>query len=134
MKKKPSGGPSLAIVGGTVLPMNQAMEVIPNGLVEITDGKISYVGKNKRTQAKKVLDAKEGLVMPGLVNGHTHVGMTLLRGIGDDLPLNTWLRERIFPLERKWGNEKFVYLGTLLANLEMIRSGTTLFNDMYYFE
>lgn len=134
MKEKTKQTPSLAIQDGMILTMNEKMEVIENGTLEVTDGKISYVGKKKKTNAKKILDAKNSIVMPGLVNGHTHTGMTLLRGIGDDLPLNTWLRERIFPLERKWGNEKFVYLGTLLATLEMIKSGTTLFNDMYYFE
>lgn len=134
MKKNISKSPSLAIVDGLLLPMNDSMDVIPNGMVEITDGTITYVGKKKKTGAKKILDARNSIIMPGIVNGHTHTGMTLLRGIGDDLPLNTWLREKIFPLERKWGNEKFVYLGTLLAALEMIKSGTTLFNDMYYFE
>lgn len=126
--------PELAITDGLILSMNNAMEVFPAGLVEVTNGLITYIGKKRKTTAKKILDASNSIVMPGLVNGHTHVGMSLLRGVGDDLPLNTWLRDRIFPLERKWGNEKFVYLGTLLANLEMIKNGTTLFNDMYYFE
>jgi 5-methylthioadenosine/S-adenosylhomocysteine deaminase len=84
-------------------------------------------------KATKIIDAKGGLVLPGLVNGHTHAAMTLFRGLADDLPLMQWLENYIFPAERNMDAE-FVYTGTLLALAEMILSGTTTFCDMYLFE
>jgi 5-methylthioadenosine/S-adenosylhomocysteine deaminase len=72
--------------------------------------------------------------MPGLVNAHTHAAMSLFRGLADDLPLKTWLENHIFPAEKRWVNEEFVYWGTLLSIAEMIRSGTTTFADGYFFE
>jgi 5-methylthioadenosine/S-adenosylhomocysteine deaminase len=72
-------------------------------------------------------------LIPGLINAHTHASMSLLRGIADDLPLMTWLNEHIWPAERRWVSEEFVHDGTQLALAEMIRSGTTCFNDMYFF-
>jgi 5-methylthioadenosine/S-adenosylhomocysteine deaminase len=73
------------------------------------------------------------LLIPGLVNAHTHAAMTLLRGLADDLPLQEWLSEHIWPAESRWVNEEFVHDGTQLAMAEMLRSGTTCFNDMYFF-
>jgi 5-methylthioadenosine/S-adenosylhomocysteine deaminase len=73
------------------------------------------------------------LIMPGLVNAHTHAAMSLLRGLADDLPLNEWLNEHIWPAESRWVNEEFVHDGTQLAIAEMLRSGTTCFNDMYFY-
>jgi 5-methylthioadenosine/S-adenosylhomocysteine deaminase len=73
------------------------------------------------------------LLIPGLVNAHTHAAMSLLRGLADDLPLQEWLNEHIWPAESRWVNEEFVHDGTQLAMAEMLRSGTTCFNDMYYF-
>lgn len=73
------------------------------------------------------------LLIPGLVNAHTHAAMSLLRGLADDLPLNEWLNDRIWPAETRWVNEEFVHDGTQLAIAEMLRSGTTCFNDMYFF-
>jgi 5-methylthioadenosine/S-adenosylhomocysteine deaminase len=84
--------------------------------------------------AKARFDARGSIVMPGLVNTHTHAAMNLLRGIADDLPLERWLREDIFPAEAKNVSPGFVYDGTQLAALEMIEGGTTTFADMYYFE
>jgi 5-methylthioadenosine/S-adenosylhomocysteine deaminase len=129
--------PDLTIWGGTVLTLNKNNDVIPNAQIDILNGRIlsiQTVGKPQTLNAKKIIDARNCLVMPGLINGHTHTGMTLLRGIADDMPLHSWLNDKIFPLEKKWGSKEFVYLGTLLAQIEMIRCGTTLFNDMYYFE
>src|SRR5262249_39127328 len=83
--------------------------------------------------AASVFDAKGGVVMPGLVNTHTHAAMTLLRGLADDLPLDRWLTEHIFPAEGKNVSPDFVYQGTRLAALEMIESGTKTSPDMYYF-
>ncbi|MGB5338951.1 MAG: TRZ/ATZ family hydrolase [Gammaproteobacteria bacterium] len=73
------------------------------------------------------------LLIPGLVNAHTHAAMSLLRGLADDLPLDTWLNNHIWPAESRWVNEDFVHDGTQLAIAEMLRSGTTCFNDMYYY-
>jgi len=78
-------------------------------------------------------DLDRHLLIPGLVNTHTHAAMTLLRGIADDLPLNEWLNRHIWPAESRWVNEEFVHDGTRLAIAEMLRSGTTCFNDMYFF-
>ena len=78
-------------------------------------------------------DLGQHLLIPGLVNAHTHAAMTLLRGIADDLPLDEWLNRHIWPAESRWVNEDFVHDGTQLAIAEMLRSGTTCFNDMYFF-
>lgn len=123
--------------GGTALTMDPSLSVISDAVIFICDGKIQKIISDEKFVPPSEVDAVDArgcLVMPGLINGHTHVGMSLLRGIADDLPLNDWLHKHIFPLERKLGSQEFVSLGTKLACLEMIRSGTTLFNDMYYFE
>jgi 5-methylthioadenosine/S-adenosylhomocysteine deaminase len=73
------------------------------------------------------------LLIPGLINAHTHAAMSLLRGLADDLPLNEWLNNHIWPAESRWVNEEFVHDGTQLAMAEMLRGGTTCFNDMYFF-
>ena len=86
-----------------------------------------------RYQADVELELDEHLLIPGLVNAHTHAAMSLLRGLGDDLPLNKWLNEHIWPAESNWVNEEFVHDGTQLAMAEMLRSGTTCFNDMYFY-
>lgn len=104
---------------------------IRDGTVLIEDNTITYVGKDTQ-QAEHVIDAKGCVVMPGLVNAHNHAGMTLFRGYADDLPLKEWLQGHIWPAEAKLTGED-VYYGSLLACLEMIRSGTTAFADMYFF-
>ena len=78
-------------------------------------------------------DLDQHLLIPGLVNAHTHAAMSLLRGLADDLPLNEWLNNHIWPAESRWVNEEFVHDGTQLAIAEMLRSGTTCFNDMYFY-
>jgi 5-methylthioadenosine/S-adenosylhomocysteine deaminase len=102
---------------------------IENGYVLVEDSKITYVGKEEKP-AHKVIDATNCVVMPGLVNTHTHIGMTLFRGYADDLPLKQWLEDHIWPAEAKLTDED-LYIGTMLGCLEMIRSGTTAFADMY---
>lgn len=127
----------MIVFGGTAVTMNAQSEEIGDAVIEIKNGKIASLRSQpgyKPPAGAKAVDATNCLVTPGFVNAHTHTGMTFLRGIGDDMPLKKWLTEKIFPLERKWGNPEFVYWGTLLAAAEMIRSGTTLFNDMYYYE
>lgn len=96
------------------------------------DGKfIRQIGENLTMEATRVIDARGMTVIPGFVNGHSHAPMTLFRGFGDDMPLMTWLQERIWPQEAKL-TRKDIYWGTKLACLEMIKSGTTAFADMYF--
>ncbi len=113
------------------------VEPIENEAVAIDKEKIIEIGPTnkllERYEPLKVLDRTNALLMPGLINAHTHVPMTLFRGLADDLPLKKWLEEYIFPAETKLTPEK-VALGTELACAEMIRSGTTSFVDMYIFE
>jgi len=126
----------LIVTGGTVLTM--AGPNIENGAVAIKDGTIVAVGPAadvaKRWTAKETIRAHGGAILPGFVNTHTHVPMTLFRGIADDLDLMDWLQHYIFPAEAKNVDREFVKWGTRLAADEMIRSGTTTFADMYYFE
>ncbi len=104
----------------------------PEGLVKgelaVNNGIIANIGE--KVSSDRVVDAKNGIVMPGLINTHTHLGMTLLRGYADDVPLSQWLNEYIWPMEAKL-DERAVYIGSLLGCLEMIKSGTTTFADMY---
>lgn len=88
---------------------------------------------NEKYQATSVESLLQHALIPGLINSHTHAAMTLMRGIADDLPLHDWLQQHIWPLEKKWVSEAFVSDGTDLAIAEMLRGGTTCFNDMYFF-
>ena len=101
--------------------------------VGVKDGKIAYIGEEEK-EAKNVLNASGKLLFPSFANMHTHLPMTLLRGLGADLPLMDWLQKVIWPLEGEFVSEEFVRDGTLIALAEGIRSGTTLFMDMYFFE
>ncbi len=128
----------LLIVGGTVVTMGEDRRVIDNGAVAIKGGKIVAVGKRveiaKQYRAKETINATGKAVIPGLINTHTHVPMSLFRGIADDLDLQEWLTKYIFPAEAKNVDEPFVRAGTRLGLAEMIRGGTTTYCDMYYFE
>jgi len=109
---------------------------IEDGALTVKNGKIVFVGKSAATtniEAETKINAKGKVAMPGLINCHTHVPMTLFRGIAEDQPLDTWLKETIWPLEAKLRPED-VYVGALLGCLEMIKSGTTCFADMYFHE
>jgi 5-methylthioadenosine/S-adenosylhomocysteine deaminase len=127
----------LLITGGIVVTVDEKFTVFSPGAVAIRKGEILSVGPaaeiGGKYAARERFDAAGKIVMPGLVNTHTHAAMTLLRGIADDLPLDRWLTENIFPAEGKNVSPEFVYDGTLLAALEMIEGGTTSFADMYYF-
>ncbi|HUV78261.1 MAG TPA: amidohydrolase family protein, partial [Desulfobacterales bacterium] len=125
----------LIIKNGTILTMDSKNSILENGFLSIRGDSISHMGTGDMPSIKadKIIDAKGGLVLPGLVNGHTHAAMTLFRGLADDLPLMQWLENYIFPAERNMDAE-FVHTGTLLALAEMILSGTTTFCDMYLFE
>lgn len=126
------------IVGGTVVTMDSDRRVIENGAVAIRGGKIVAVGTRAEVAAKYrarlTVNATGKVVIPGLVNAHTHVPMSLFRGIADDMDLQEWLTRFIFPAEGKNVNEAFVRAGTRLGLAEMIRGGTTTYADMYYFE
>jgi 5-methylthioadenosine/S-adenosylhomocysteine deaminase len=101
--------------------------------VAVKDGCFAYIGKDKpKGEWGEVIDGKDNFLIPGLINSHTHVPMTLMRGYGDDMPLDRWLFDRIFPFEDKLSGED-VYWGSLLGIAEMLASGTTSFSDMYYF-
>ena len=135
---KDSESPDILITNGTILTMDARNRVIQDGYVAIMGASIALVEPSKDDQpvsrkAKKVIDAEGGLIMPGLVNGHTHAAMSLFRGLADDRPLMEWLNGYIFPAEQSMDAD-FVFTGTLLACAEMILSGTTTFCDMYLFE
>ncbi len=126
------------ITNGIVLTMDKQGTIYEPGAVAVRDGAVVAVGEDRelrsRYQAKETIDAQGRVVMPGLVNAHTHVPMTLLRGLADDLRLDVWLLGYMMPVERAFVSPEFVRLGTLLAAAELIRSGVTTFADMYYFE
>jgi len=129
----------LLVFGGTLVTMNAARDVIPNGALAIDDGAIVAMGPaaevaNRYNGRRSIRPAAHDIVMPGLVNGHNHAAMTLLRGVADDMRLMDWLENYIFPAEGTLVDPEFVRTGTRLAALEMIRGGTTTFVDMYYFE
>lgn len=128
----------LLVSGGTVVSMDPARKIYQDGSVAITGDAIVAAGPRTEIEARykgaKTLDARGRLVLPGFINGHTHVPMTLFRGLHDDVTLNDWLYKYIFPAEAKNVNEEFVRWGTRLGAAEQIRSGVTTFADMYYFE
>ncbi|WP_426461490.1 amidohydrolase [Mycoplasma hafezii] len=121
------------IKNARVLTMDEPL-ILENQNIYITDNKIKYVGSKELDDfiPTKTIDAKHNLVMPGLINSHTHISMTLLRNFSDDLNLEDWLFNHIFPIEDKF-TEKDIYLGAKLGAAEMIASGTTSFIDMYFF-
>ena len=127
----------LIVEGDHVVTMDAAMTVIENGAVAIDDGVIIAVGSADEIaatyEARQTLAGDNRIVMPGLVNGHSHAAMTLLRGVADDLALMDWLNNYIFPAEVQFVDAEFVRIGTELACWEMIRGGTTTFVDMYYY-
>jgi 5-methylthioadenosine/S-adenosylhomocysteine deaminase len=128
----------LIVSGGTVVTMDSARAIYEDGSVAVRGDSIVAVGPRAeietRYESVHVIDARGRLVLPGFINGHTHVPMTLFRGLHDDVTLNVWLYKYIFPAEAKNVNEEFVRWGTRLAAAEQIRAGVTTFADMYYFE
>ncbi len=109
-----------------------------HGAVAVENGRIAAVGPSdeicNRFRGRKEIDLSGCLLMPGLINAHTHAAMSLFRGVADDLPLSKWLAENIFPLEKAFVNPESVYLGALLSSVEMLKTGTTCFCDGYFFE
>ncbi len=115
-----------------IVTQNKSRDVLRDMSVYVEDGRISEIGKRISRDADQVLNAKNMILLPGLVNTHTHVPMVLFRGYADDMPLQEWLSERIWRLEPNVTPEA-CYWGAMLGCLEMIASGTTTFNDMYFF-
>lgn len=128
----------LLVLNGTLVTMDKERRVIPDAGIAIENGRIVAVGSRmeitRAYSAPQSVDATGKLIIPGLINGHTHVPMTLFRGLADDLDLQEWLTKYIFPAEAKNVTEEFVRAGTRLGLAEMIRGGTTTYCDMYYFE
>ncbi len=128
----------LIVSGGTVVTMDGTRSIVQEGSVAVSGDAIVAVGPQAEIETKyksaHMLDAHGKLVLPGFINGHTHVPMTLFRGLHDDVTLHDWLYKYIFPAEAKNVNPEFVRWGTRLAAAEQIRSGVTTFADMYYFE
>ncbi|EIU7060786.1 amidohydrolase [Vibrio vulnificus] len=125
----------LMITDAMILTMNQDKVVYQNGTVVVKENKIIAVGDAdvaKQYQAKQVLDVDGDIVMPGLINTHTHVSMTVFRSLGDDVPDR--LHRYIFPLEAKLVSRDMVRIGANLGNVEMLKGGVTTYADMYYFE
>ena len=128
----------LLITNGLVYTMEEGADPIPRGYVAVDKGVIVAVGPMKQllpgSSAAQVVDAGGGLVMPGLVNAHCHAAMTLFRGLADDLPLQSWLNEHIFPAEATYVDPDLVYWGSKLGAAEMLLSGTTAVVDGYFLE
>lgn len=135
---KPVGEMDLLIINGLVLTQEPGAGPRTDSFVAIRDGVVAEVGDmsdpGRPRLAGRVIDAQEGLVMPGLINTHVHAAMSVFRGLADDLPLMTWLNEHIFPAEAAHVNGDLVYWGTKLAVAEMLLSGTTGLADGYFFE
>lgn len=129
---------SLIVTNGQVVTMDGSRRVLASGGVAIDGDRIVAVESTddlaRHFRAEQAIDARGGIIMPGLINTHTHAPMVLYRGLADDLALMDWLQKYIFPAEAKTVSPAFVRTGTRLAALEMIQSGTTTFADMYYFE
>ncbi len=132
-----SGQIDLIILGDTIVTMDAMGAILENSAIAIDDGVILAVGPAAQITAEysamETLDGENRIVMPGLINGHSHAAMTLFRGIADDLTLMDWLNNYIFPSEVQFVDSELVRIGTELACWEMIRGGTTTFVDMYYY-
>src|SRR5262245_42096476 len=125
-------------INAFILTMDDKLSQYFPGAVAVKGDSILAVGYEdeikKEYSAQETVDCNGKILMPGLINAHTHVPMTLLRGLADDLRLDVWLMGYVMPVEREFVSPEFVHLGTALACAEQIRSGITTFNDMYYFE
>ena len=128
----------IVVHNGVVVTVNADFEIIEDGMVCIKEGRIDTIKHRSKDAplppAREMLDAGGGIIMPGLINTHTHMPMTLFRGLADDLPLETWLNEHIFPAEGQYINPESVYWATMLACAELLLSGTTTCCDGYFLE
>jgi 5-methylthioadenosine/S-adenosylhomocysteine deaminase len=124
---------NILIKNASILTMNRENEVLKNASIAVENDRIKYIGEvPEGFKADKVIDGAKKVVMPGIINAHTHMAMSLFRNYADDLPLWEWLSEKIWPIEDKLTGED-VYWGTMLSIIESIKSGVTCFNDMYFF-
>ncbi|AFM25870.1 amidohydrolase [Desulfomonile tiedjei] len=125
----------IALVNGLILADPRSCKVVPHGKTIIKGNRIAEVNSSYLGDeiSGEVLDCTDCIILPGLVNAHTHAAMSLLRGLADDLPLNTWLNDYIFPSEGQYVAPDFVYLGTSLSAVEMALAGITTFADGYFF-
>jgi len=120
-----------------VIPVEPRHSVLEHHSIAVDEGRISAILPSEQARrelrAQNAVELPHHALIPGLVNAHTHAAMNLLRGVADDLPLMDWLQNHIWPAEQRWVNEQFVHDGTQLAIAEMLRGGTTCFNDMYFY-
>jgi 5-methylthioadenosine/S-adenosylhomocysteine deaminase len=127
----------LIVKADYVLPMDEDHSVIRDGAVAVIGGKVAFVGSAEEVSAAysagRVLGGEDTLLLPGLINTHTHSPMVYFRGLADDLPLKEWLEKYIWPAEERWLSPEFVSDAAELACLEMLKAGITVFNDMYFF-
>ena len=123
---------------GILITFNKTYKIFEPGAIAIQGSFIVAVGEDQEIlgnyEAQETVDCQRNVIMPGLINTHTHVPMTLLRGLANDLRLDVWLMGYMMPVEREFVTPEFVRLGTKIGCAEMIRSGITTFADMYYFE
>ncbi len=128
----------LVILNATVVTMNASFDVLERAAVAVRDGRLAQVCSVGELPAgwtaRQTIDATDAVVIPGLINAHTHVPHSLLRGVGDGLPLERWLAEAIFPIERACVDEDFVKVGARLSIIEMLLGGITTFADMFFYE
>ena len=128
----------LIVVHGTVVTMDGKRRILENGAIAVQGDAIAAIDATGNIEAVyesgKVIDARGALILPGLINAHTHMSMSLFRGLADDLSLDDWLNKYIFPAEHRYVTKDFVTWSTRLSLLEMLRGGTTTVADMYYFE
>ena len=125
------------IHGRWIIPVEPAGQILDDSALAIDKGRITAVVPSEEARRTFTADTEHHfpnhILIPGLVNAHTHAAMNLLKGLADDMPLMEWLNEHIWPAEKRWVNDGFVYDGTRLAAAEMLRGGVTCFNDMYFF-
>jgi len=128
----------LAITGAHILTIDRDMTEYKQGTVYISGNRIVWIGPDDQQPAgfliRDKIDATGKILMPTFFNGHNHATMSIFKGLGNDLSLDSWLNDFIWPAEHKLVNPETVYLGTMLSAIEMVRSGTSIFSDMYFFE
>ncbi|MDA8339738.1 MAG: amidohydrolase family protein, partial [Nitrospiraceae bacterium] len=125
------------VCGDYILTMNEKMDLIRDGAIAVKDTKIVDVDISenifKKYSSEKIIEGKGRVVLPGLINTHTHAAMVYFRGLADDLPLKDWLEKHIWPAENHWLGPEFILDAIELACLEMLKAGVTTYNDMYFF-
>jgi 5-methylthioadenosine/S-adenosylhomocysteine deaminase len=128
----------LLVLGGIVVTMDARRTILPDGAIAVRGSELVAVGPREEVarayRGPNRIDAAGDLVIPGLIDGHTHVAMTLFRGLADDLPLHTWLERHVWPAERRFIHPETVCWGSRLGIAELLRSGVTTLCDMYFYE